>query len=122
MKTAVLILAAGESSRYGSAKQLVLIDGKPMLQHCIDTANQLSFGEVYTVLGSHGDEVSRHISGTDIIYNPQWQLGLSSSIAIGARHLKDEVDAILILLADQPRINSEYLKRLVALFNGEEVA
>lgn len=122
MKTAVLILAAGEASRFGSVKQLALIGEKSMLQHCIDTANQLSFGEVYTVLGSRGDEVSRHISGTNIIYNPQWQLGLSSSIAIGASHLNDEFDAILILLADQPRINSKYLKRLVALFTGEQVA
>ncbi|MFT7437581.1 MAG: molybdenum cofactor cytidylyltransferase, partial [Polaribacter sp.] len=51
MKTAVLILAAGAASRFGSLKQLALIDGKPMLQHCIDTANSLFPDAVYTVLG-----------------------------------------------------------------------
>ncbi len=121
MKTAVLILAAGGASRFGSVKQLALIDGKPMVQHCIDTANQLAFGAVYTVLGSHADELSCHISKTEIIHNYQWQRGLGSSIAVGVRELQHKVDAILLLLADQPRINSQHLERLVSLFTDQQV-
>ena len=122
MKTAVLILAAGGATRFGSVKQLALIDGKPMLQHCVDTASHLSPGAVFTVLGSHADELRCHISGTEIIYNHQWQQGLGSSIAVGVSYLKDKVDAILVLLADQPRIKVDYLERLVALFEGQHVA
>lgn len=122
MKIAVLILAAGDASRFGSAKQLAVINGKPMLQHCIDTANTLFAGAVYTVLGSRANDVRQHISGTEIILNPEWQRGLGRSIAIGASHLKNMADAMLVLLADQPRINSQYLERLVALFKGQQVA
>ena len=122
MKIAVLILAAGGASRFGSAKQLAVINGKPMLQHCIDAANELFPGAVYTVLGSRADDVRRHISGTEIILNPEWQQGLGRSIAVGANHLKDTADAMLVLLADQPRINSQHLERLVALFKGQQVA
>ena len=122
MKTAVLILAAGAASRFGSLKQLALIDGKPMLQHCIDTANSLFPDAVYTVLGNQSQQVIDGISGTHVIINPQWQRGLGSSIAVGVSYLKDKVDAILVLLADQPRIKVDYLERLVALFEGQHVA
>ena len=70
MNTAVLILAAGAASRFGSLKQLALIDGKPMLQHCIDTANSLFPDAVYTVLGNQSQQVIDGISGTHVIINP----------------------------------------------------
>ena len=89
MKTAVLILAAGAASRFGSLKQLALIDGKPMLQHCIDTANSLFPDAVYTVLGNQSQQVIDGISGTHVIINPQWQRGLGSSIAAGTAYLQD---------------------------------
>ena len=122
MKTAALILAAGEASRFGSVKQLARIGGKPMLQHCIDTANSLFPGAVYSVLGKNSDEVCRYISSTTIIINSQWQQGLGSSIAIGVTHLQDDFDAILVLLADQPRIKSHHLEQLIELFDNQQVA
>ena len=122
MNTAVLILAAGAASRFGSLKQLALIDGKPMLQHCIDTANSLFPDAVYTVLGNQSQQVIDGISGTHVIINPQWQRGLGSSIAAGIAYLQDHFDAILILLADQPRIKRHHLEQLIGLFKGEQVA
>lgn len=122
MNTAVLILAAGAASRFGSLKQLALIDGKPMLQHCIDTANSLFPDAVYTVLGNQSQQVIDGISGTHVIINPQWQRGLGSSIAAGTAYLQDHFDAILILLADQPRIKRHHLDQLIGLFKGEQVA
>ena len=122
MKIAVLILAAGGNSRFGSVKQLALIDGQPMLQHCINTANSLRPNSVYTVLGSQAEQLSNKISNTKIIFNEQWQQGLGSSIAAGATHLQNRYDAILILLADQPAVHREYLARLVSLFKGSQLA
>ena len=122
MNTAVLILAAGAASRFGSLKQLALIDGKPMLQHCIDTANSLFPDAVYTVLGNQSQQVIDGISGTHVIINPQWQRGLGSSIAAGTAYLQDHFDEILILLADQPRIKRHHLEQLIGLFKGEQVA
>ena len=122
MKIAVLILAAGGGSRFGSNKQLALINGRPMLQHCINTANSLCPNSVYTVLGSQAEQLSKKISNTKLIFNEQWQEGLGSSIAAGATHLQNRCDAILILLADQPAVNRDYLERLIRLFEGSELA
>lgn len=122
MKTAVLILAAGAASRFGSAKQLALIEGKLMLQHCIDNANSFLPGAVYTVLGNQYEEICLKISGTKVIRNHQWRQGLGGSIAVGASYLKDDFDAILVMLADQPRIKCHHLEQLMTLFDGQKVA
>jgi molybdenum cofactor cytidylyltransferase len=74
------------------------------------------------VLGKNSEEVSRYISSTTIIINSQWQRGLGSSIAIGVAHLQDDFDAILVLLADQPRIKSYHLEQLIELFDNQQVA
>ena len=119
MKTAALILAAGAASRFGSTKQLVDIKGKPMLQHCIDSAATVVPNSVYTVLGNQFETITASICDSHIIVNSDWQKGLGSSIAAGVRALKDKYQGILILLADQPTIKHYHLAQLIQLFNGD---
>ena len=117
MKIAALILAAGAASRFGSTKQLADIDGKPMLQHCIDQANNVLPGMVFTVLGHQHQNIAANITGSQLILNPDWQEGVGKSIATGATYLKADYDAILVLLADQPRVKSRHLHQLIRLFD-----
>lgn len=119
MKTAALILAAGAASRFGSTKQLVDIAGKPMLQHCIDSAATVLPGAVYTVLGNQSETIAANICGTNILLNLDWQKGLGHSIACGVAALKEDYQGILILLADQPNIRGHHLAQLLQLFNGD---
>ena len=119
MKIAALILAAGAASRFGSTKQLANIDGKPMLQHCIDQANNVLPGMVFTVLGNQHQNIAANITGSQLILNPDWQEGIGKSIATGATYLKADYDAILVLLADQPRVKSRHLHQLIRLFDGQ---
>jgi molybdenum cofactor cytidylyltransferase len=118
MKIAGLILAAGAATRFGSTKQLVDIDGKPMLQHCIDQAHQLLPGMIYTVLGNQHGNIAANITGSELIFNPDWQEGIGTSIATGVNYLRADCDAILVLLADQPRVKSRHLQQLISLFDG----
>ena len=118
MKIAALILAAGAASRFGSTKQLADIDGKPMLQHCIDQANNVLPGMVFTVLGNQHQNIAANITGSQLILNPDWQEGIGNSIATGVTYLKADYDAILVLLADQPRVKSQHLHQLIRLFDG----
>ena len=122
MKMAVLILAAGAASRFGATKQLAMFNGRSLLQHCIDTANSFLPGAVYTVLGSNSGEIGSKITRTGVIFNSQWRRGLGSSIAVGTRYLKDDFDAILIMLADQPQIRCHHLEHLLAIYKGQQVA
>jgi molybdenum cofactor cytidylyltransferase len=118
MKIAGLVLAAGAASRFGSPKQLADIDGKPMLQHCIDQANKVLPDMIYTVLGNQHRNIAANITGTQLILNPDWQEGIGKSIATGVTYLRADYDAILVLLADQPRVKSLHLQKLISLFDG----
>ena len=120
MTIAALILAAGRASRFGSLKQLAPINNKPMLQHCIDSANSALPGAVYTLLGYQPELIKSTITGTKIIEHPQWARGIGSSIAVGVDYLSKDFDAILIMLGDQPMIPGSYLQQLIDLFNKRQ--
>ena len=121
MKMAALVLAARAASRFGSRKQLAIIDGAPMLQYAIDNAKAFLPNKVFAVLGSGAEEIKPHISGCDFLINHQWDRGLGSSIAFGVSYLKHDFDAILIMLGDQPKVGVHYLQTLGKLFAGEQV-
>ena len=120
MTIAALILAAGRASRFGSLKQLAPINNKPMLQHCIDSANSALPGAVYTLLGYQPELIKSTITGTKIIEHPQWARGIGSSIAVGVDYLSKDFDAILIMLGDQPMISGSYLQQLIDLFKEQQ--
>lgn len=117
-RIAALIMAAGEASRFGVCKQLIELDGKTLLQRCIDTANEIFPRSVFVVTGAYHTDISAKIQHAEVIYNPNWKQGLGSSIAFGVRAIEDRYDAIMILLADQIAIEAFQLSELALNFNG----
>ncbi|MET0572583.1 MAG: NTP transferase domain-containing protein, partial [Pedobacter agri] len=57
MKTAIIILAAGNSSRMGRPKQLLQYKGQTFLDIAIQAAVQTSFSPIIVVLGAHAKEI-----------------------------------------------------------------
>lgn len=113
MKIAAIILAAGRSSRFaGGNKLLADFFGKPMLAHALEVAR--SAGEVFVVTGNHADEVSAIAlgHGAHIIHNPDFALGMSTSIRAGIAALPEEVDAAFLMLGDMPLVKAETLELL----------
>jgi CTP:molybdopterin cytidylyltransferase MocA len=58
-----LVLAAGQASRFGSAKQLAILDGRPLLEHAVRAITASVIGRVIVVLGAGAEEV---IAGVDL--------------------------------------------------------
>lgn len=113
-----LLLAAGQASRYGAAKQLLRLDGISLVRRAAQAA--LDAGTVLTVVtGAHADAVEAELGGLPlrILRHPQWQDGMGSSLACGARSLLSEtdLDGVLVLLADQAQVGAAELQRLLAL-------
>ncbi|SDR66701.1 molybdenum cofactor cytidylyltransferase [Polaribacter sp. KT25b] len=118
---AILVLAAGKSSRMNSIKQLEKINHKTLLDITLEKIKSMYSDDIYCVLGANADEIKRKITSEKIqfIENKNFENGLSSSIISGINYFKKEnlnFDGILILLADQPAIESSYLRSLVHLF------
>ncbi len=116
MKTAVLLLAAGKSSRMGRVKQLLPIGDKTLLEIAIKSAIQSKADKTYCVLGAHFEAIQKSIEDypVEIILNTNYHSGLGSSIIAGLKHLEDKhFQSILIMLADQPEVDANYLNQLI---------
>ncbi|GGW44277.1 nucleotidyltransferase family protein [Arenibacter certesii] len=118
---AVIIMAAGASSRMGTAKQLLPWGKSTLIENAIKNATDSDAKEVYVVLGARAEQLKNSIGLKEeaIIYNRDWQSGLGSSIAIATRFILEQTvkfDGILIMLADQPLIDATYLNQLITAF------
>jgi molybdenum cofactor cytidylyltransferase len=113
----IVLLAAGEASRFGSAKQATLIDGVPLVHRAAREAVQT--GAVVTVvLGAHRDTIEPLLDGLDmsLAFNSRWQEGLGSSIALGVLQLTQQhpgLSAVMLCLADQVLIDAYDLQLLI---------
>jgi molybdenum cofactor cytidylyltransferase len=122
MHLVTLILAAGSSSRMGSIKQLLSINGKTLLQLTLDLSTKIKSKKTLCVLGAHAEEIMQKVDGENIefIINKNHKLGLSTSIISGIEYLQKEkilFDGLFILLADQPAIKEDYYDEMMRLFS-----
>lgn len=127
-KVAILVLAAGKSSRMKSIKQLEKVNEKTLLDITLEKAKQLKTKNIYCVLGANADKIQKEITSknTNFIINKNFEKGLSSSIVSGLYHFKKNnlnFDGVFILLADQPAIETSYLQDIINLFhkNGTKI-
>lgn len=124
-----IVLAAGGSTRMGRPKQLLSINGKTLIRKTVETALDAGCDPVVIVLGASSDLVANELRGLNIhtTINPQWTLGIGSSIRTGAQTLLTlglPLRAITLLLCDQPLISASSLQRLFQshFASGKEVA
>ena len=116
-----IVLAAGQSSRFGSAKQLVRIAGRPMLHAAVTRAVEVAGNSVFVVLGARAAELAPLLNHTpaSIVINREWREGIGSSIRAGVARLPASCTAVLLLLADQAAITTEDLRRLVGAWRRQ---
>lgn len=125
-KIALLLMAAGSSSRLGQSKQLVqIIDQKvpqSLLRRQVTIMNRVCLSVKTTsfcVLGFQSDKLRDHLTGfmpaknLTLIDNVNWREGLSGSIAKGVSALGNDIDAVLIFLVDQWQLTAEDLISLI---------
>jgi len=121
MNIAIVILSAGRSTRMGTAKQLLAIGDTTLLGLSIIHAQKCNANQVICVLGADAEIIKDSISSyeIDIITNYNHKEGLSSSIVESVNYLENKnIDAVLIMLADQPKVDSNYLNILMRSFEN----
>jgi CTP:molybdopterin cytidylyltransferase MocA len=111
------ILAAGDGTRFGGAKQLAELDGRPLIGHAMEALLAAPMvGRRAVVLGARAEEnQARHdLSEWEVVIAEDWEDGISASLRAAVRALSD-CDAVVLLLADQPGVTPE----VIALIAGE---
>ena len=110
-----LVLAAGAARRYGAAKQMAELDGRPLLEHALEAVAGAPVDRRVVVLGAGAQGVlaSARLHGAEPVVCPDWQEGQAASLRAGLRELEG-VEAIVVVLGDQPRLSARAVARVLA--------
>jgi molybdenum cofactor cytidylyltransferase len=111
-----LVLAAGGSRRLGRPKQLLPYGGATLLDHVLGTARACRFDQLVCVLGgaSEGVRATVDLRGVDVVVNPGFGTGCSSSIAAALTTIDPRIDVLVLLLGDQPGVPPSAVSALLA--------
>ena len=117
MKTGLILLAAGSSSRLGRPKQLIEFQGKKLIKKAIDEAQKSKTDSLVVVLGWNPELIKTGFDSgqTSCVINESWEDGMASSMQSGLRFLleKEQLDQVILMLVDQPYVESNLLDRLI---------
>ena len=116
-----IILAAGSSARMGQPKQFLLLQGKPMLQHVIDAAEQSKLSPLIVVTGAHGAHIAEalHLERSVVAHNPDHASGNMSSLAVGV-DAAPEAAAYVVIMGDQPTVDPLVIEQMVRLWDHRQ--
>ena len=113
----ILILAAGASTRMTRTKQLLPWGRYTLIEHVLKNAISSEASNQYVLLGAEIDAIRTKIEDlpVHIIENKEWESGLGNSIAVGVQAIlkKENPDAIVIMLCDQPLIDTPYINFMI---------
>lgn len=131
---AAMLLAAGQSKRMGSSKQLLPLAGKPFIRHCLDNLLDAGLKDIIVVLGPTGQEIEPVISDlpVSIAWNSDRKSDMADSVRVGMDSLPEYVDGVLVCLGDHPLVKSATIgeimtyceihpdKIIIPVFNGKK--
>jgi molybdenum cofactor cytidylyltransferase len=122
-RVGAVVLAAGLSRRMGERNKLLAeIDDTPMVARSVDAVLASSARPVVVVIGHEAERVRAALAGRDVrfVHAPEYERGMSRSLAAGIEALGASVDAALICLGDMPRVRAQDLDTLIAAFASSE--
>ena len=113
-KIAVILEAAGNSTRFGSNKLLhIMDDGRPMIASIFDAVRPL---DVYKkILVTQYDDIAEMAAGFDVVMNDRPDLGISRSMQLGLAAAGD-ADAYMFCVCDQPGLSTSTIKKLIEAY------
>jgi molybdenum cofactor cytidylyltransferase len=119
LKVAAVVLAAGASRRLGKPKQRLQIDGESLLHRTARLALAAGWAPVFVVLGFEAEQMQADLGWlpVTVVRNPRWLEGMGASLRVGvhaAAAIRPKVDALLVLVCDQPRLTQHHLQTLLA--------
>jgi molybdenum cofactor cytidylyltransferase len=111
-----LVLAAGGSRRLGRPKQLLPYGDATLLDRVLDVARDCEFDQRLCVIGGSAQDVRATVdlTGIDVVENPEYGEGCSSSIAAALGAVDPRADVLVLMLGDQPGVESATVIKLLA--------
>jgi molybdenum cofactor cytidylyltransferase len=119
-KTALVLLAAGRSERFGTVDKLLEpFLGRPLALHITTALEAVPFARRIVV--KDGTELDFGALGYHVVHNPAPHLGLIHSAKLGIEQLRDDgVEAVLFALADMPRVTAGHIHHMLHSADGPD--
>jgi molybdenum cofactor cytidylyltransferase len=113
-----IVLAAGPSSRLGQSKQLLQVEGEPLLRRIARASCESNADRTLVVLGDNEREHGRVIRDLPlyICIHSGWERGMGSSLKAGMDFIQSflpDTTAVIVLVCDQPLLTVDHLNQLV---------
>lgn len=118
-KISAVILAAGQSERLGSPKQLIPWQGTTLLDYTINCIRESGIEDIVLVLGAHAEKIKKTVNLGElrIVVNVGWQTGKAGSIRAGINAISPSAEGVMIFLCDQPYLTSDLIKAIIQAEN-----
>ena len=123
-----ILLAAGESKRFGDKNKLSeMINDKPIINHVLDKLLEIfDYSEILVIVGHEHKLIKNLIRNKDIkiLVNIDYKKGIGTSIALAVNYLETDIDGVMVIPADMPYLNSKdliNLEKKFMEFNCEKV-
>jgi len=122
MMISAILLAAGESKRMGEPKQLMPFSRGTMVEQTVDNLLNSAVDEVVGVVGHKAEEVIKTIvtKPVKLAVNPDYQQGMSTSIIAGLKLVDSGARAVMLVLGDQPFVDSQTINSLIDEFHNHD--
>lgn len=111
-----ILLAAGMSTRMGTNKMLLEIDGESLLRRTTKRGLEAGLDPLFVVLGHEAKRAQEEIADLpcDVVINEEYERGIASSLRAGVAALSPECGAAVVFLADMPHVTPKMLAALVS--------
>jgi molybdenum cofactor cytidylyltransferase len=122
---AAIVLAAGRSTRMGGPNKLLAeIGGRPLVRIAAEQALASRASPVVVVTGHERARVEAALAGLRVrfAHNPDYALGLSTSLKTGLAALPPQPDGAVVCLGDMPQVSAALIDRLIDAFDPERGA
>jgi molybdenum cofactor cytidylyltransferase len=121
-KVAAIVLAAGRSTRMGGPNKLLAeLSGKKLVRIVTEQALASKAAEIIVVTGHQAELVEQALAGLNvkIVRNPDFAVGLASSVKAGIAAVSETADGAVVCLGDMPMVSREMLDRLIDTFDPD---
>jgi len=124
-RVSAVVLAAGNSTRMGEPKQLLLLGGRTVLERTLENVRAAGVNEVVLVLGAFAEKIRQELPAVffdalKVVVNRDYEQGMARSLREGLAAVIPQMDAALIVLADQPFVRPETIGRIIERYRQSD--
>ena len=108
-----IVLAAGKSERMGQPKAMLPFHGRTFLENILHAISRSSIAHTAVVVGHHRKEIEQTVRGPLLVFNPNYEQGMVTSLQTGIRALPPESIGAFLFLVDHPVVEMETIEAMI---------